>query len=185
MRALVVYESVFGNTERIAHAISDALSARHEVTVSEVGSAPTQLGEFDLVIVGGPTHAWGMSRANGRLNAAKNADRESITGDFGLREWLKTVEHVSSTFAAAFDTRARGPFLWILPTGSAARGIASRLRKLGFVMVVPNEGFRVSGTEGPLEEGELERATAWAKHLGDTAARLSSFGREMPSTKAA
>ena len=79
----------------------------------------------------------------------------------GLREWLKNLEGGGAARAAAFDTRGDAKAAL---TGSAARGIARRLRRRGYE-VVGMESFLVDDTEGPLADGELERARAWANEL--------------------
>ena len=66
--------------------------------------------------------------------------------------------------AAAFDTRAHKPALLV---GSAAKGIARRLRERGYVLAAEPESFFVEGTPGPLEEGELERAAEWGRKLAN------------------
>ena len=74
--ALVVYESMFGNTQTIAVAVADGLSVRMTVDLVEVGAAPSAVAaDVDLLVVGGPTHAFGMTRPNTRQDAAKQAGR--------------------------------------------------------------------------------------------------------------
>ena len=69
VHALVVYESMFGNTAAIARAIADGLAAKLDVQIVEVSKAPTTLGEIDLVVAGGPTHVFGLSRPSTRRSA--------------------------------------------------------------------------------------------------------------------
>ncbi len=165
MHAVVVFESMFGNTHRIAEAISDGLAPHAKVDVVEVGTAPTSLDEdVTLLIVGSPTQAWGMSRKNTRLSAEKQAPQGLVSKGIGMREWLASVTKGSGTVAAAsFDTRFHKP-RWL--TGSAARGAQKCLRRLGFRVIVPAESFFVSGTTGPLLDGERERARTWGDELG-------------------
>ena len=96
MRALVVVESVFGNTRRIAEAISSGLSAQIDVRLVDVAEAPTELAGVDLVVVGGPTHAFGLSRAGTRQSAAQQAEDGLVSSGIGLREWLGTPAKGSS-----------------------------------------------------------------------------------------
>jgi hypothetical protein len=169
MRALVVYESIFGNTEQIAQAIGAGLrEALGTVEVIEAGSAPGQLEGVDLLVVGGPTHAWGMSRVSSRKSAADQAHqhgKEPVSAGPGIRDWLKARGRAPWAMpAAAFDT-AMTRTGWF-PVGSAARGASALLQRMGYRVVAEPEQFFVTGTEGPLEEGELERAKRWGQQLG-------------------
>jgi hypothetical protein len=81
----------------------------------------------------------------------------------GLREWLASIERGSSDVAvAAFDTRVDKPRM----PGSAAHAAEKRLRRLGFRVLLPAEGFFVTDMEGPLVDGEQERARQWGEKLG-------------------
>jgi hypothetical protein len=172
--ALVVYESMFGNTATIARAIGDGLRSGMRVEVVEVGAAPTTLdGEVDLLVVGGPTHAFGMSRQTTRADAGRQgADRQAAAG-IGLREWVEqlTVDGAVGPLTAAFDTKVKRPKL----PGSAARAAQKQLRRAGFRPVVPAANFYVGGTPGPLTGGETERARAWGERL---ASIVSSAGAQ-------
>jgi hypothetical protein len=163
MRALVVYESMFGNTKVVADAVADGLATRLHVTAVEVSAAPTAMDDVALVVVGGPTHAFGMSRPGTRQDAAKQSQRPLVSAGIGLREWLDTVQGASpGVAAAAFDTRIEKPRL----PGSAARAAERRLRRLGFRIAARPASFYVAGTPGPLVDGEPERARRWGEHLG-------------------
>jgi hypothetical protein len=166
MRALVVYESMFGNTQAIADAVAEGLGAHLPVDAVEVGAAPTVVGDdVALLVVGGPTHAFGMSRQGTRQDAGKQAEHGLVSAGIGLREWLAAVhESAGSVAATAFDTRIERPRL----PGSATRAAGKRLRRLGFRIIVPPESFYVTGTQGPLLDGELERARRWGGQLGAT-----------------
>jgi hypothetical protein len=159
MRALVVVESVFGNTRRIAEAISSGLSAQIDVRLVDVAEAPTELAEVDLVVVGGPTHAFGMTRPSTRRGAAEQTGSRVAAAEIGLREWLGAVP-AGTGDAAVFDTRAARP-----RTPGASRGAARRLKRKGYHLITRPETFRVTGTEGPLCDGELDRARAWGAAL--------------------
>jgi len=163
MKALVVYESMFGNTGRIARAIADGLAETAEVTLADVASAPPATG-FDLLVAGAPTHAFGLSRPASREQAKTSGPvRAGATGT-GLREYLAGSPPLTGLAAATFDTRVDKPI-----TGSAARKADRRLRRLGCTMLVPPAGFRVAGTTGPLLAGEEDRARRWAASLGQAA----------------
>lgn len=157
---LVVHESMFGNTATIARAICQGVS-EHGVSAAavDVASAPADPGELELLIVGGPTHAFGLSRPATRASAAEQGG--TAGGEVGVREWLAGLPRPQRpTRAACFDTRVRKPF----PVGSAARGIRRRLRRLGFD-VTERRSFVVGGTPGPLADGEVERAREWGAAL--------------------
>jgi hypothetical protein len=171
-RALVVFESMFGNTQAVAAAIADGLATWVPVDVVEVGTAPAVLpGDIGLLVVGAPTHAFGMSRASTRADAARQASGTVVSGEIGLREWLGAVRAGASHVpAAAFDTRIHKPRV----PGSAARAAARRLRRLGFGVTTPPESFYVTGATGPLMPDEVDRARRWGEELG---AALATAGR--------
>jgi hypothetical protein len=168
MRALVVYESMFGNTREIATAIAEGIAARMPVETVEVASAPLVIhDDVTLLVVGGPTHAHGMSKPESRADSAKRAGDRLVSKGNGIREWLGTIRSGSTrTSVAAFDTRIKGPgLLW----GSAAKGADKALRGLGFTGMAAPESFLVEGPTGPvfdrLADGETERARAWGEGL--------------------
>ena len=166
MQALVVFESMFGNTEAIARAVGSGLATKLETAIHEVGVAPRVLGEStELLIVGGPTHAFGMSRVGTRETAAGQAGERLVSQGIGVREWLDALQFPRRGVAgAAFDTRIDRPRL----PGAAANAIARRLRRIGVSPVLSAESFYVSATDGPLLEGELERARQWGESLAST-----------------
>jgi hypothetical protein len=171
-RALVVFESMYGNTERIAEAVAGGLRQTLDVETCEVGAAAATFDRVELLVVGGPTHAHGMSSPSTRLSAAEKVEVPLRSTRLGIREWLAGLDgDFGSIAAAAFDTRVKGPaVLW----GSAARRAAAELRRLGFHEVVPPESFLVAFS--PLEDavvpGEVERARAWGAGL---AGKLPAF----------
>lgn len=174
MRALVVYESMYGNTAAIGEAIATSLRAHgHEVDagpISRIG--PADAAEVDLLVVGGPTHAHGLSRAGTRETAASDKDNTFAepTVAPGLREWMDDLPAGTERLAAAFDTRIDKP---IFLTGSAAKGIARRLERHGHRLLAEPECFLVS-TKNRLLEGEVDHATSWGAELAgraETAAR--------------
>lgn len=163
MAALVVFESMFGNTKMVADAVAEGLARHLRVEQVEVGAAPMVFGgEVELLVVGGPTHAFGLSRPGTRQSAAQQADGGLVSAGIGLREWLGTLQKGSSTVAVAtFDTRISKPRL----PGSAAAAAEKRLRRLGFPVIAPSTSFYVEGTAGPLLRGEAERARRWGEEL--------------------
>jgi hypothetical protein len=162
-RALVVYESMFGNTKQIAEAVAGGLSVDLVTDLVEVGEASASF-EDDLVllVVGGPTHAFGLTRPRTREDAARQADGNVVSERTGLREWLAGIDAVRGGIGgASFDTRIDKPRV----PGSAARGAEKRLRRKGFHIVVPAVSFYVAGTKGPLLDGEIERARSWGEQV--------------------
>ena len=155
MRALVVYESLWGNTEKVARAIAAKLGG--DVTVLDSDAAPLSVDGFDLLVVGGPTHAFSMTRASTRADAVASYDAPYLPTR-GIREWLNELQRPAAEMPAiAFDTRVDKPRL----PGSSAKAARHELRSLGFDTSVKQRTFRVHGYEGPLLDGELERAAAW------------------------
>jgi len=161
-RAWVVYESMFGNTREVAEAVADGLRDGTDVEVHEVSKATPLPPDLDLLVVGGPTHAFGLSRQSTREDAATKAHRTVESADMGLREWLAGLEHdTPPPRFATFDTRVDHPRL----PGSAAKKAAKRLRRQGSTQSTDPESFWVHGTEGPLLDGELDRARGWGRSL--------------------
>lgn len=144
VNALVLYDSKYGNTERIAEAIALALQEAlptRLAAIADVEDCEGALAGIDLLVVGGPTHAHGIS--------------DPLKGPL---ECLG--EHaLDGVSVATFDTRARGPRV---VTGSAAVRLGRLLRRRGAWLVVPPANFLVDATEGPLHAGEVEHARAWA-----------------------
>jgi flavodoxin I len=144
MKVLIVYDSVYGNTEEIAKAIGGAITG--EVKVLRAGEVdPSELESLDLFIVGSPTQ--GGRPLQPVQDLLKKIPESSLKG----------------TSVAAFDTRATAK--WVAIFGYAAGRIAKNLEKKGGSLVASPEGFFVKGTRGPLKEGELERAAAWAEGI--------------------
>jgi flavodoxin len=154
MKTLVVYDSLYGNTEAIAlaigAAIGDAMSVanRGDVEVQRVGQVdPADCEKADLLVIGSPTHgALPTEAIQGLIATIGSPSRESAR-------------------AATFDTRLTWPFLakW---GGFAAEKMADSLLAQGWVQVGKPGGFYVRGLKkGPLKAGELERAATWARGL--------------------
>jgi len=144
MKALIVYDSVHGNTEKIARAIAEAITPSNEVKVVGAGEAnPSELESTGLLIVGSPTHG-------GRPTPA-------------VQDFLNKVPKLQGVNVAAFDTRLMAKLVRVF--GYAAGRIAGNLKRKGGTLIASPEGFLVTGTKGPLKEGELERAAGWAKGI--------------------
>jgi flavodoxin len=161
MKAMIVYDSVHGNTEQVARTVAEAvgraLGSPEGVEARRVTEVdPGQLPDLDILIVGAPTHALQPSPA--------------------AKTFLKGIPSgaLEGVRVAGFDTRLdveeTGPGILIFVTrifGYAAKPIATRLESKGGVLALPPEGFVVEGTEGPLRDSELERAAEWASSIGE------------------
>ncbi len=159
MRAIVVYESHWGDTAAVARAIAKGIGpdAQALATDEAVGRA---LSGIDLLVAGAPVMMLSLSSEEARERV--RLDRKGPQGDASrpvLRTWLEGLPSAHGVKAAAFDTRLR----WT-PSG-AIEAIESRLRGAGYEVMVAGKGFVVEGTYGPLREGELERARAWGREL--------------------
>jgi flavodoxin len=149
MNALVIYDSKFGNTHHVAQAIGEALEDTYAVRVESVSDVTELPADLSLLVIGGPTHAHGISQPMKEFLAQLSTDK------------LRDVP------VATFDTLFHKPKLLV---GAASEGIAKRLRKQGARLVAEPESFWVESGEGPMEAGELDRAGAWAREIATTAA---------------
>ena len=156
MKALVVYDSQFGNTEKIAQAISQELSSRMDIEILQVGNVkPEHLAGISFLVVGSPTQRFRQTTAT--TNFLKSIPKNGL----------------ESIKVAAFDTRLtekeigenRILAFFVSLYGYAAEPISKILQRKGGTLIVPPEGFFVEGMEGPLIQGELERASDWAKQF--------------------
>src|SRR5919112_812329 len=162
-RVQVVYESIWGNTEAVARAIAAGIASRlgdDAVTVREAGASTRLDPDVALLVVGGPTHAFGLSKAATRESARDRG--ASRIPDIGIREWIDALPPPGSAVGVAtFDTRTVSPRL----PGSAAKKALKRLVGRGFEPAAKAETFGVHGYEGPLADGEVDRARAWGVEL--------------------
>lgn len=155
MKALVVYESFFGNTEQIARAIGDGLGGLERVEVVRVSAVtPERLEGVNLLVVGSPTRAFHAAPSIGAFLRSLPQGR------------------LAGVKVAAFDTRIAlsdiksAPLRFLVNFfGYAARPIARKLAKKGGQLAVDPAGFLVSDTEGPLKDGEPDRAAEWGKRI--------------------
>ncbi|MGW7532516.1 flavodoxin family protein [Amycolatopsis sp. NPDC054798] len=162
MHAIVVYESMFGNTEEVARAVAAGLDT---ADLYPVDGAPRKLDGYDLLVIGAPTHAHGLSRPSTRKAAAGQRPEGVRTREPGIREWLGEFGVLPPAMdTAVFDTRLGKP-RWL--TGSAARTVGKLLRDLGHPPLAPEESFfvEVHGDETELSAGEAERAREWGAGL--------------------
>jgi hypothetical protein len=169
--ALVVWESMFGNTRAVAEAVADGLrTGGMDAQPSPVSRCPEiDMTGVDLLVVGGPTHVRGMSRPRTRTAAVEKAAEpdsgrhlESGATGPGLREWLESKQ-TGSGAAAAFDTRMSAPAYL---TGHASEGIRTLLRRAGRTMIAAPESFLLT-RDDVLRDGELDRARGWGRLLAE------------------
>lgn len=156
MKAMVVYDSQFGNTGQVAQAIGSALGSEEDVETRQVGDVkPEQLTGLTMLVVGSPTQRFKPTAATNNL--LKSIPKHGLQG----------------VKVAAFDTRFTErdiekvrilPF-FVRIFGYAAKPISDRLEKKGGELAAPPEGFYVADVEGPLLEGEVERGADWARRI--------------------
>jgi flavodoxin len=154
---------MFGNTEKIASAIAEGLgdgATVDVITPDELSNA--DLRGIDLLVVGAPTHGHGVPRRETREQAKDMTGYVGRDPRVGVREFLEELPDGAGTLAAAFDTRMPQPMFL---TGSAAKGIHRRLLKHGYEIASEPASFIVEHADGPLREGELERAKRWGQSL--------------------
>ena len=151
MKTLIVYDSVFGNTQKLAEAMAAGSDSK---AVRMTDTAGLALADIDLLLVGSPTRGFRPTPA--------------------LMEWLKALPSgaLSGKRAAAFDSRVSpdkvksGALrLMMKKFGYAAPDIEKELKKKGASIAAPPEGFFVEESEGPLTGGEEARAAEWAKNM--------------------
>lgn len=171
MRAIVVYESMFGNTHRMAQAIAEGIGESGEAIIVPVAEATQALaGSPDLVVVGGPTHVHGMSAPTTRKEASRQASApdsgltlEPRSQELGVREWMESDPELPELYAA-FDTRADA-FKWL--TGSAATQISKHLKRHGRTEVSEPGSFLAPDNDADLSE--VDRAREWGAAVGRAA----------------
>jgi hypothetical protein len=167
MRAVVVYESHWGNTEAVARAIAEGIGPDVRALNTDEATG-TALAGVDLIVAGAPVIAFALPREGARKQIASDlrAPRPPDVSHPLLRSWLEALP-AGHGWAAAFETR-----IWWSLRGATGT-IESKLRRAGYRRLTAAERFIVSGGYGPLREGELERARGWGAAL---AAALATKG---------
>ena len=160
MKAVVVYESHWGNTAAVARAIAEGIGpdARALSTAEASGEA---IAGADLIVAGAPLLGFSLPTDSMLSNIGANAGRDPVAPDLShpsMRSWLEGLPQGNSR-AAAFETR-----IWWSP-GSAAKTILGKLEQAGYRPIAKTGRFIVKGKYGPLRDGELERAKAWGAEL--------------------
>jgi flavodoxin I len=159
MKALIVYDSVYGNTEKIALAIYEALGKGEEIAIFRVGEVkPEQFVGLDLLLIGSPTQRFrSMPAISSLLNGIpSNALKGVKVTAFDTR---MTQKEINETPVLAFFVKLSGRSAY------AAKSMGDMLKKKGGELITSPEGFYVDGMEGPLVQGELERAAKWAEKI--------------------
>lgn len=159
MRALVVYESFWGNTEAVAKAIAEGIGPDARAMHTDEATAEVLAGA-DLLVTGAPLMGFALPRQQNydTLAQDKKAPRVADVSHPPMRTWLESVPKGTGGFAT-FETRfKRSP-------GSATNSMDRALEDAGYHPVAKRERFLISGTYGPMREGELERAKAWGAEL--------------------
>jgi len=158
MKSLVVFDSYFGNTEKLAQAVGKALGTEKTVNLVRVSEmTPDKLEGVDLLVVASPTRGFRPSEGTTKfLNSLPAGALQGIQAAvFDTRIDLETIKNKVFRFIVK-----RG--------GYANKAIAAALEKKGAVVLQPIEGFFVDDSEGPLSAGELERAVEWAKKIASS-----------------
>ncbi len=160
VKAVVVYESHWGNTAAVARAIAEGLGPEAQA-LSTTEATPDALAGVDLLVAGAPVIAFGLPSEKTLEGIRTNPGKAPAPPDLShpaLRSWLVGLPAGNGRFAA-FETRVRGPF------GHATSTIGEMLEKAGYRPAGKPEGFLVKGRYGPLRDGELERARLWGAAL--------------------
>ncbi len=161
MRAVIVYESLWGNTEDVAKAIAEGIGPEAEVfSTAEV--SPEEAAKADLLVAGAPLQAFSLPSARVRDSIVPDTDPRPNLTDPTLRSWLERLPQGHAK-CASFDTKIR----W--SPGSAATVIDGELARAGYRPIAKTEHFLVAGKFGPLKDGEAERARAWGEELAAAA----------------
>jgi hypothetical protein len=168
MQVLIGFESMFGNTHRIANAIASGFAPEHDVTVTPITDIPPDLVDVDVLVVGAPTHAHTLPRRESRRSAVRSAHTrykdhqlEPTAERAGVREWLAEVPPGCSVQVAAYDTRFRAPG-WLV--GHPATRVSRALARRGATVISRPQSFYVDKHE-QLHAGEVERAQRWGAEL--------------------
>ncbi len=167
MRAVVVYESLWGNTAAVAGAIAEGIGPDARL-LSTAQATPEEVAGAALIVAGAPVLAFHLSSERMRDSIRAQPEPDAPPPDFthpSLRSWLNDLADGAAWFGA-FDTQVRGPF------GKGAPTIAKALAAKGYRQADEPQGFVVDGKYGPLLPGELDRARRWGAKL----ARVASGG---------
>jgi flavorubredoxin len=160
MKAIVVYESHWGNTAAVAKAVAEGIGSGAKALSTAEASAAATAGA-GLIVAGAPVFAFSLPTEMQLERIGANTIRTGKAPDVSqpaMRAWLNQLPAAKGRFAA-FETR-----LWWSP-GGATGGIEKGLVRAGYTRLVKAQRFIVEGKEGPLRAGELEKAKAWGAQL--------------------
>ncbi len=160
MRAIVVYESHWGNTAAVARAIAEGIGPETRV-MSTAEATAAAIGDADLIVVGSPLLGFRLPNEGMLQSLARGADQDPVPPDLShpsMRTWLERLPKGSAA-VAAFETR-----IWWSP-GSAAKAILKEMEQAGYRPIAKPQKYIVKGKYGPLRDGELEKAKAWGEEL--------------------
>ena len=166
MKAVVVYESLWGNTAAIAQAIAEGIGPEARALTTDAAT-PKTIADADLVVAGAPVLAFSLPSERIRQSIGRDEANAPTPPDLShpsLRSWLETLPHGDGR-SAAFETR-----IWWSPRG-ATGDIEGRLERAGYRPIAKAQKFVVKDKYGPLREGELDRARRWGKELGQAVTR--------------
>jgi len=165
MKAVVVYESRWGNTAAVAKAIAEGLGPEVRA-LSTAEATPDVLAGAELIVAGSPVMAFSLPTEKIRSDLAAKSGKAPKPPDLShpsMRSWLEALPAGAGRGrAAAFETR----FRW--SPGGATRGILRRLKRAGYEPVGKGMKFIIKGSYGPMRDGEFERARQWGEELART-----------------
>ncbi|HEX9635653.1 MAG TPA: flavodoxin domain-containing protein [Candidatus Limnocylindria bacterium] len=165
MRAIVVYESLWGNTAAIARAIAEGIGQEAQALTTDAASAEA-IAHADLIVAGAPVLGFSLATDQMRNSVARGEDDAPTPPDLAhpsMRSWLDSLPR-GRGHAAAFETR-----IWWSPRG-ATGDIEGRLTRAGYRTIARPQKFVVKDKYGPLREGELDRARRWGEELAQAIA---------------
>lgn len=161
MKAVVVYESLWGNTAAIARAIAEGFGPEAKA-LSTLEATPVAIEGAGLIVAGAPVLGFNLPTESMRKGIANNPAQQGPTPpNFSLpllRSWLDALPRGSGR-CAAFETR-----IWWSP-GGATKAIEKKLGSAGYSVIAKAQRYIVTGTYGPLKASEIERARAWGAEL--------------------
>lgn len=150
MKILIIYDTNFGNTQKVAYLIGEELKPGNDVKVTSIaGIKPTDLAGINLLIMGSPINGWRPTEK--------------------IRNFLSTFKHnqLKDLNIATFDTRVK-----IFFHGDAAKTMAKSLKQVGAEQIVEPVGFFVKGSEGPVLDEELAKVKNWAHSIKEHYGRV-------------
>jgi hypothetical protein len=165
MRAIVVYESHWGNTAAIARAIAEGIGPEARA-LSTAEATDSAVADAELIVAGAPLLGFSLPTESMVKGLESEVGKSPMPPDLShpsMRAWLESLPKGTPGKAAAFETR-----IWWSP-GSAAKAILQQMERAGYRSAAKPQKFVVKGRYGPLKDGELEKAKAWGAELASSA----------------